>query len=180
MFKHASEALTDFERRLNEKTSSAVTPVVPQPIQVDAPDVDVDSDVAYELVGEADRSNTCDICDAECKNRTDLYVHRFREHKVPVPTMTYDVAEIDRELLLSLQRHEPQFRIVFDSTFGAKELPHATNDERRMMSTHEFVVDADNLLHCIDLPGLRTRTCSYSLTSLFTKTIKKTNHERSA
>jgi hypothetical protein len=158
MFKHASEALTDFERRLNEKTSSAVTPVVPQPIQVDAPDVDVDSDVAHELVGEADRSNTCDICDAECKNRTDLYVHRFREHKVPVPIMTYDVAEIDRELLLSLQRHEPQFRIVFDSTFGAKELPHATNDERRMMSTHEFVVDADNLLHCIDLPGLRTRS----------------------
>jgi hypothetical protein len=148
MFKNAPEAIADFERRL--KPTSPTNAAVPAAIDVD--DVVIDNNILpFDEF-------TCDICDVKCNNRSGLYVHQFREHKVPVPSVEYDASEIDRELLLSLQRHEPQFRVIFDSNMGEKELSHMTNDETKMLLTHEFVLDTDNILRCIDAPGLRTRS----------------------
>ena len=124
----------------------------------------------------------CDVCQVECINNTDLYIHRYREHKIPVPTPVYDVDEIDHELLYSLQRHEPQFRVIYDSNLGDKDVPHATSHENRILSSYEFVLDKNGILYCVELPGVRTKSklrtqLRMCIPKQFRKQIMKEIHE---
>jgi transposase InsO family protein len=141
---NAADLVAEFERNLYEQQLTQ------------QPSMESNEDILEEE--SSVDSLTCDICAVKCTNSTDLYVHRYREHKVSIPTPHYDIEEMDRELLYSLQRHEPQFRVIFDSNLGEKELSHVTSREVKMMSSYEFVLDEDDILYCVEVPGLRTKS----------------------
>jgi hypothetical protein len=151
----AEELVAAFERSLQEKQQQ-------QQQQHEKESVEKNNveDTISQTLNEhpSDSSIICDVCNEKCNNMSDLYVHQFREHRVNIPTPEYDIEEIDRQLLYSLQRHEPQFRVIFDSNLGEKELSHMTPKEVKMMSSFEFVLDDDDILYCIELPGVRTKS----------------------
>jgi hypothetical protein len=107
---------------------------------------------------EATVDTTCDICNVKCVTVTELYIHRFKQHDVPIPTPQYEAEEINTELLYSLQQHEPQFRVIYDSQLGENELDYVTNYEKKMLSSYEFVLDSNDILYCVELPGVRTKS----------------------
>ena len=141
----SSQAVADFQKQLYENTQDMEN-------SVDEDNINNKTAVRYE------DNNVCDICEIKCENVTSLYVHRFKEHDVPIPAPQYDIDEINKELLYSLQQHEPQFRIIYDSSFGEQELDHTTSYEKKMLSSYEFVLDNNDILYCIELPGIRTRS----------------------
>jgi transposase InsO family protein len=163
----ATEMVAEFEQRLSDQHAQEIKSSDHQ---------DVNDDEKHK------NDNICDICYDRCNNRTALYIHQYREHKVPIPTPVYDIDEIDRQLLYSLQRHEPQFRIIFDSQLGEKELQHATPHENRILSSYEFVLDKNDILYCVELPGVRTKSklrtqLRLCLPRQFRKQIMKEVHE---
>ena len=139
---NASEYVAEFEQRLS---------ALHRPSSKPDSDEDNDDNIAEDPL-------MCDVCHVLCTNNTDLHVHRYREHKIPIPTPSYDVEEVNTELLRSLQRSEPQFRVIFESRLGELDVPQATKHENRMLSSYEFVLDVDDLLYCVELPGVRTKS----------------------
>jgi hypothetical protein len=143
---NASDLVAEFERKLHRQQEEQQ-----QQEPINTKHQHEQSDTALDDL-------QCDICSLKCVNETDLYVHQFREHRVNIPTPEYDIEEFDRQLLYSLQRREPQFRVIFDSELGEKDVTHMTNKEYKMMSSYEFVLDDDDILYCVELPGLRTKS----------------------
>ena len=113
---NASEYVAEFEQRLSALHRSSSKP---------DSDEDNDDNIAEDPL-------MCDVCHVLCTNNTDLHVHRYREHKIPIPTPSYDVEEVNTELLRSLQRSEPQFRVIFESRLGELDVPQATKHENRI------------------------------------------------
>jgi hypothetical protein len=104
------------------------------------------------------KMSVCDICNIKCNNYTDLLVHKYHDHDVPIPAVKYDVQDTPLDLLKSLQQHEPQFRVIYDSKFGENELSHMTIDEEKMMRNHTFVLDEDDVLCCVDVVSMKVRS----------------------
>jgi transposase InsO family protein len=143
----SSQAVADFHQQLYEDTQSTNT--------------SSKSELNKDKINDEDSSTTntiCDICNVKCSTVTELYIHRFKQHDVPIPTPQYEAEEINTELLYSLQQHEPQFRVIYDSHLGEDELDYVTNHEKKMLSSYEFVLDANNILYCVELPGVRTKS----------------------
>jgi transposase InsO family protein len=155
---HATEMVAEFEQKLlnRQRTPSSSSTSASSLSSKDESDQSMKENHDDEKA-KLDE-HTCDVCHVQCRNNTDLYIHQFREHQIAIPTPSYETCEVDRELLLALQRREPQFAVIFDSNLGEKDLPHATTYEDRMMATHEFVLDKDNILYCVELPGTRTKS----------------------
>ena len=119
-------------------------------VDVVVPEVDVSVDDALK----------CSACSYVGVNNSDVNVHMNKVHgvKIPVRDCIPDVYELDIHLLKQLQQQEPQFKIIFDSDLGDKIPEHATTNEKRFLTSQEFVICADDLLYCIDIPALRTKS----------------------
>jgi hypothetical protein len=102
---------------------------------------------------------SCTMCNKLFYTNTQKYTHAYTEHGVPVPHQQLDSMKItdDVEVFKLLQRKEKEFRVVYASNLGAKEIK-MTLYERQYMLSHEFVLSSEGLLYCVDVSALRSRS----------------------
>jgi hypothetical protein len=101
----------------------------------------------------------CDLCDYHAHNNTDLIIHKYSEHSIQPPSPTYQLFNHDKHMLKYMQEHDNQFKIIYDTELGSLPTPStATHIERHFMNAYEFVKDVDDILYCVELPALRTRS----------------------
>jgi hypothetical protein len=135
--KNAMEIVTDFEKS------------IPAPVPVTQPDVEV------PLVQD---DRVCQTCQRQCLTHTDMIIHAYQEHGSIPPA--YDLSShgwyLQPDLIRELQQRESEFKIIFDSDCGKKDVEVPTRCG--WYYTHNFVIADDGLLYCIDLPGRRTRS----------------------
>ena len=81
---------------------------------------------------------------------TQRYLHNYHVHQIPVPTtnLSIDNYGTDKLILKQLQHNDPQFKIIYESELGHKDIDDGTitTNERRMMNNHEFIYGDDELL----------------------------------
>ena len=120
----------------------------------------------------------CDECGERCNNATALLLHRYQQHKVAAPvTELIEMMPSDRQLIIQLQRQEQEFKYIYASlnikvvnvnkdedgvNIAAREVEEAqlTKTEQKSLYMHEYVVDEEGMLYCIDIPTLKSRVHS--------------------
>jgi YD repeat-containing protein len=124
--------------------------------------------IGYTPITLSKLTSNDDIYDdncTECIERmtpVQRHVHNYKVHSIPVPTtdLHIDTFDTDSVLFKQLQLDDPQFRFIYDTVLGTVNMDdeQLTESERRVLRTHEFVYDENGNLHCIDLPGVRTKS----------------------
>ena len=102
---------------------------------------------------------SCELCNKLFYTNTQKYMHAYVEHGIPVPHQQLDSMKVtdDVEVFKLLQQKEKEFRVVYASDLGAKEVK-MTMHERHYMLSHEFVLSSEGLLYCIDVSAIRSRS----------------------
>ena len=113
-----------------------------------------------EEVNEKTTKLICDICSHESVNESALYVHRFHEHNLNVPTdrlakldMTVDV-----DVYRKLQQADADLREVFNTQLGTEGVDTLSPYHRKMMLNNEFVLSNDGLLYMMEYSHTRARS----------------------
>lgn len=138
----AAELIVDFERR--RKTNAQTT---------------VKDDESLDV-----RVYECVECDERFANQSTLHIHRYREHKIDVPSgmLTELDVNVEPEVFRRLQRQEEQFRCVFNTDLGERCDVPLNKYERRTLMNHEFVVSDSGLLYMMDSSATRSRMRAHS------------------
>ncbi len=104
----------------------------------------------------------CDQCGEINNNYTQLYVHKYRVHDVPIPSTQLRDMEIltDKFIFKQLQESEPEFRVIYNTDLGTKDIGEISSYERRILQSHEFQIVRvdDGLLYCMEVPSLRSKS----------------------
>jgi transposase InsO family protein len=105
-------------------------------------------------------SSVCELCNLDLHTHTQLYIHKFREHNIPIPSISLDGMNVttDASVFKNLQEQEPEFRVIYNTDLGTSDILDLTSFERRILQNHEFVRVENGLLYCIDLPSSRSKS----------------------
>ena len=102
----------------------------------------------------------CETCQKSFVNDSAFHIHNYQEHEVKIPSSVMSQMEINNNLgvFQKLQESEPQFRSIYNTDFGLNDYSNLDKHERRMLDQHEFVVSDNDLLYCVEIPTIRTRS----------------------
>ena len=113
----------------------------------------------------------CDDCGVKCDNPTSLLIHRNNEHDIKIPASDIvNIMPIDRQIIISLQQQEQEFKYIYEHLNHANKQDNSasnnsdnqlsstlTNHQQRSLTLHEFVIDEDGMLYCIDLSTIKSK-----------------------
>lgn len=121
-----------------------------------------DVDISSETITQEQhvKQHVCIECGHEATSSSNLYVHKYKEHAIPIPVPSQQVGIVEEntQLLKQMQLKEKEFKIIFDYMNDKAQSDSYTLSERKFMNNYEFVTNEEGVLFCIDLPGSRTRS----------------------
>jgi transposase InsO family protein len=102
----------------------------------------------------------CVECNQSFVNDSAYHIHNYHQHQIKLPTTVMSQMDINTNINVfkNLQESEPQFRAIFNSNFGENNYSDLDKSQRRMLDQHEFVVSDNDLLYCVEIPTIRTRS----------------------
>jgi transposase InsO family protein len=102
----------------------------------------------------------CTSCSQSFVNESAYHIHNFQEHGVKAPLSSSSHLDMNTNINVfkNLQESEPQFRAIFNSDCGQSDYSQLDKHERRMLDQHEFIVGDNELLYCVEIPTIRTRS----------------------
>ena len=103
----------------------------------------------------------CEVCDKLFFTHTQKHIHSYKEHGIAVPQHRLDIMSVtdNVEVFRALQQKEKEFRIIYGTKLGRVEATsELTLKEKRMLSSHDFVLSSEGLLYCMDVATTRSRS----------------------
>jgi hypothetical protein len=102
----------------------------------------------------------CPTCGKSFVNESAFHIHNYQDHQVKVPSVVMSQMDINtnKGVFQKLQETEPQFRPIYNTDCGLNDYSDLDKSQRRMLDQHEFVISDDNLLYCVEIPTIRTRS----------------------
>jgi transposase InsO family protein len=106
----------------------------------------------------------CVECDYKAPNRCAMYVHMYRAHQIPIPSIETEyevIRDISPALIKQYQENDKTLSFIYD-WMNAKDDTQVqlTSVEKRDINTHEYVQDEHGVLYCMDIPTLTSRVQS--------------------
>ena len=121
-----------------------------------------DVDISEEAIAREryNRMHVCNQCSKQLPTITSLYVHKFKEHSIPIPVPSLQLGVVEErvEVLREMQQKESEFKVIYEHLKGNSLSDDATLSERKMLSLNEFCMNSDSVLFCVDSPSSRARS----------------------
>ena len=111
-----------------------------------------------------DETYRCFTCDSVHSNEAALYIHRFHDHQIQVPTDRLRKMKMntDFNVFKMLQQSESEFREIFNTDLGTKNIESLNPYDRRNIVDNEFILSDNGLLYMIERSSLRSRSKIYT------------------
>ena len=107
---------------------------------------------------QQEAGHRCTQCSESFYNLSQKLVHEYQQHATPPPPIAQDVAVVnDPALYAILQDRDAQLGPLKQHTQGRRTEERLPTQLRRELLHHVFVVTAEDLLYCVDLPSIRSK-----------------------
>jgi transposase InsO family protein len=115
----------------------------------------------FNNVNSNNKNYECDECTETFKLAHNYYIHRYKEHDIPIPKLDSElgiIEEIDDIVLSDYQENDNSLKYIYDSELGV-DLSNITNNrERKDLLNHEFYYNENGVLYTVDT-NVNNETC---------------------
>lgn len=173
---HAVDMVAAYNRNVNDALDSIklkidlpVSPATPTPssgkdeIADDADDDNItpssSTKVPFPTVeNSAATEYICDKCNTHFHDKTHYNIHQLRVHdaNITYKQVINEVMSMDVPAMRALQKNDSELGFIFKYLSDPTTYTKCSKVEKTILNTHEFVIDSDDLLYCIDNANIRS------------------------